>query len=162
MNTTEYSNDNIDAILVETSGKIGLVGSSNTNATVDYLLERLTENDSLDIAFGTNGRAAPGLAKQFHSKMRAVEQASGAITVVAGTGVDSIPTSIVTAFQLDTAGVLNAGFAPTLAAPSLDYTDICVGRSSRWAPTLRNDSERRNCNFAADDAGWHTGPEFRR
>ncbi len=127
MNTSEYSNENIDAILVGTPGKIVLAGSSNTNETVDYLLERLTENGSLDIAFGTNGRVAPGLPKQFHSRMHAVEQANGAITVVAGTGVDSIPTGTVTAFQLDTTGMLNAGFAPTLAAPSSDYMDIALG-----------------------------------
>jgi hypothetical protein len=38
MNTSEYSNDNIDAILVGTPGKIVLAGSSNTNETVDYYL----------------------------------------------------------------------------------------------------------------------------
>ncbi|MBK8569043.1 MAG: hypothetical protein IPN81_03210 [Nitrosomonadales bacterium] len=128
VNTAEYSNDNIDAILVETSGKVVLAGSSNTNETFDYFLERLTTNGSSDIAFGTNGRVAPGKNTHFMGKVRAVEQTSGAIMVVAGTGSGSVlPFGTVTAFQLDAAGMLNAGFAPSLAAPSWSNTDIALG-----------------------------------
>jgi hypothetical protein len=45
VNNTEYSNDKIDAILVETSDKIVLAGSSG-RAIFDYFLERLTANGS--------------------------------------------------------------------------------------------------------------------
>ncbi|RFC32027.1 MAG: delta-60 repeat domain-containing protein [Candidatus Nitrotoga sp. MKT] len=128
VNTAEYSNDKVDAILVETSGKVVLAGSSDVDATFDYFLERLTANGSPDIAFGTNGRVAPGKNTRFMGKARVAEQASGAITVVAGTGSGSIlPFGTITAFQLDAAGMLNAGFAPSLAAPSWSNTDIALG-----------------------------------
>ncbi len=129
VNTAEYySSDRIDTILIETSGKVVLAGSSDANATFDYLLERLTANGSPDIAFGTNGRAAPRLYTFYRGKVRAAEQASGAITVVTGTGVGSFGSiGTVTAFRLDSAGMFDAGFAPALAAPSSGSTDIALG-----------------------------------
>ncbi|WP_239290760.1 hypothetical protein, partial [Candidatus Nitrotoga sp. 1052] len=129
VNTAEYySYDTIDAILVETSGKVVLAGNSDAGATFDYLLERLTANGSPDISFGTNGRVAPRQYSRFMGKVRAAEQASGAITVVAGTGSGSVlPVGTVTAFQLDAAGMLDAGFAPALAAPGIANTDIALG-----------------------------------
>ncbi|WP_239234352.1 hypothetical protein [Candidatus Nitrotoga sp. BS] len=123
-----YSNDKVDAILVETSGKVVLAGNSDAGATFDYLLERLTANGSPDISFGTNGRVAPRQYSRFMGKVRAAEQASGAITVVAGTGSGSVlPVGTVTAFQLDAAGMLDARFAPALAAPGIANTDIALG-----------------------------------
>ena len=128
MNTAEYSNDTIDTILVETSGKVVLAGNSDAGATFDYLLERLTADGSPDITFGTNGRVAPRQYSRFMGKVRAAEQASGAITVVAGTGSGSVlPIGTVTAFQLDAAGMLDARFAPALAAPGIANTDIALG-----------------------------------
>ncbi|MCE9550177.1 MAG: hypothetical protein K8R50_04100, partial [Betaproteobacteria bacterium] len=126
--TNKYSNDRVHTILVETSGKVVLAGSSDTGTTLDYLLERLTVNGSPDISFGTNGRVAPKQFSRFSGKVRAAEQESGAITVVTGTTAgdfDSIGT--VTAFRLDSAGTPNAGFAPALAAPSKAATDIALG-----------------------------------
>ncbi|WP_239292764.1 hypothetical protein [Candidatus Nitrotoga sp. 1052] len=128
MNTAEYSYDKVDAILVETSGKVVLAGSSGADGTLDYLLERLTANGSPDIAFGTNGRVAPNQYSRFRGKVRAAEQASGAITVVTGTAAGSFgQVGTVTAFRLDSAGMLNAGFTPILAAPSWSNTDIALG-----------------------------------
>ncbi|MDP1679694.1 MAG: hypothetical protein Q8L02_06210 [Candidatus Nitrotoga sp.] len=128
VNIAEYSYDKVDTILVETSGKVVLAGSSDTDATLDYLLERLTANGSPDIAFGTNGRMAPRQYSSYMGKVRAAEQASGAITVVTGTGAGSFGSiGTVTAFRLDSAGTLYAGFAPTLAAPSSGNTDIALG-----------------------------------
>ncbi len=129
VNTAEYYNyDRIDTILVETSGKVVLAGSSDANATFDYLLERLTANGSPDISFGTNGRAAPKQYTLYGGKVRAAEQASGAITVVTGTGVGAFGSiGTVTAFRLDPAGMRDAGFAPTLAAPSSGNMDIALG-----------------------------------
>ncbi len=118
----------VDTILVETSGKVLFVGGSVIDSTPDYLLERLTANGSPDVSFGTNGRVAPEKNTRFMGKVRAAEQESGAITVVAGTGSGSIlPFGTITAFRLDAAGILNAGFAPALAAPSWSNTDIALG-----------------------------------
>ncbi|WP_239289613.1 hypothetical protein [Candidatus Nitrotoga sp. 1052] len=128
VNTAEYySSDRIDTILIETSGKVVLAGSSDANATFDYLLERLTANGSPDIAFGTNGRAAPRQYTFYSGKVRAAEQASGAITVVTGTGVGAFGSiGTVTAFRVDSAGMFDAGFAPALAAPSSGSTDVAL------------------------------------
>ena len=118
--------DKLDAILVETSGKVVLVGF--TFQTFDYLLERLTANGSSDISFGTNGRVAPRKYSHFIGKMRAAEQENGAITVVTGTAVGSAGQfGRVTAFRLDSAGIFDAGFAPALAAPRIGNTDIALG-----------------------------------
>jgi hypothetical protein len=118
--------DQLDTILVETSGKVVLAGF--TYQTFDYLIERFTENGSPDISFGTNGRVAPRQFSHFIGKVRAAEQASGAITVVTGTGAGSFgQIGTVTAFRLDSAGTLNAGFAPTLVAPPIGNTDIAMG-----------------------------------
>jgi hypothetical protein len=118
----------VDTILVETSDKVLFAGGSVTDAIPDYLLERLTANGSLDVSFGTNGRVAPRKNTRFMGKVRVAKQGSGAITVVAGTGSGSIlPFGTITAFQLDAAGMLNAGFAPSLAAPSWSNTDIALG-----------------------------------
>ena len=127
VNIAEFdSSDRVDAMLVETSGKVVLAGSSYADATFDYLLERLTVNGSPDIAFGTNGRVVPRQNISLKGKVRAVEQESGAITVVTGTGsLDQVDT--VTAFRVDSAGVLNAGFAPALAAPARAGMDIALG-----------------------------------
>ncbi|CAH1194974.1 Delta-60 repeat domain-containing protein [Candidatus Nitrotoga sp. BS] len=128
MNTAEYSNDRIDSILVETSGKVVLAGYSDTAANFDYLLERLTANGSPDISFGTNGRVAPKQYTHFMGKVRTVEQESGAITVVTGTAQGSRGQfGSVTAFRIDSAGMLDAGFAPALSAPSSANTDIALG-----------------------------------
>ena len=118
--------DRLDTILVETSGKVVLVGF--TFQTFDYLLERLMANGSPDISFGTNGRVAPRQYSHFIGKVRAAEQESGAITVVTGTAVGSHgQVGTVTAFRLDSAGTLYAGFAPALAAPAVGNTDIALG-----------------------------------
>ncbi|BBJ24377.1 hypothetical protein W01_23040 [Candidatus Nitrotoga sp. AM1P] len=118
----------VDTILVETSDKVLFAGGSVTDAIPDYLLERLTANGSPDVSFGTNGRVAPRKNTRFMGKVRVAKQGSGAITVVAGTGSGSIlPFGTITAFQLDAAGMLNAGFAPSLAAPSWSNTDIALG-----------------------------------
>jgi hypothetical protein len=118
--------DQLDKILVETSGKVVLAGF--TYQTSDYLIERFTENGSPDISFGTNGRVAPRQYSHFIGKVRAAEQESGAITVVTGTGAGSFgQIGTVTAFRLDSAGALNAGFAPTLVAPPIGNTDIALG-----------------------------------
>ncbi len=118
--------DQLDTILFETSGKIVLAGF--TYQTFDYLLERFTENGSPDISFGTNGRVAPRQYSHFIGKVRAAQQESGAITVVTGTGTGSFgQIGTVTAFRLDSAGALNAGFAPTLVAPPIGNTDIALG-----------------------------------
>ncbi len=124
-----YSNDKVDAILVETSGKVVLVGTSDAGPALDYLLERLTANGSPDISFGTNGRVAPRQYTSFYmGKVRAAEQASGAITVTTGTTAESASDfGTVTAFRLDSAGMLDAGFAPILEAPSGPKTDIALG-----------------------------------
>ncbi|RFC36922.1 MAG: delta-60 repeat domain-containing protein [Candidatus Nitrotoga sp. LAW] len=128
VNTAEYSNDKVDAILVETSGKVVLAGSSDADATFDYLLERLMANGSPDTAFGTNGRAAPRQYSHFMGKVRAAEQESGAITVVTGTAAGYFgQVGTVTAFRLDSAGMLYAGFAPALAAPAIGNMDIALG-----------------------------------
>ncbi|WP_239287475.1 hypothetical protein, partial [Candidatus Nitrotoga sp. 1052] len=119
MNTAEYSNDKIDTILVETSGKVVLAGSSDADATFGYFLERLTANGSPDIEFGTNGRVAPRQNNPFMGKVRAAEQESGAITVVAGRAD--------TAFRFDSTGTLYTGFAPALAVPAISQTDIALG-----------------------------------
>ncbi|CAH1904062.1 conserved hypothetical protein [Candidatus Nitrotoga sp. HW29] len=117
----------VDTVLVESSGKIVLAGGSVVDAIPDYLLERLTTSGSPDASFGTNGRVTPRQYLRFKGRVRAAAQVSGAITVVAGAGIGStIPFGTVTAFQLDAAGMLNAGFAPTLAAPSWTNTDIAL------------------------------------
>lgn len=127
-NNAEYSNDEIDAILVEASGKVVLAGTSDAGATFDYLLARLTANGSPDSSFGTNGRVSPRQYSHFIGKVRAIEQASGAITVVTGTAGGSYgQVGTVTAFRLDSAGMLDAGFAPALAAPPTANTDIALG-----------------------------------
>ncbi|CAH1385536.1 Delta-60 repeat domain-containing protein [Candidatus Nitrotoga sp. M5] len=127
VNNAEYSNDTIDSILVETSGKVVLAGTSDADATFDYMLERLTANGSPDIAFGTNGRVAPRQYTHFMGKVRAAEQESGAITVVTGTAAGSAGQfGRITAFQLNSAGVLDAGFAPALAPPSNANMDIAL------------------------------------
>ena len=144
----------VDTILVETSGKVLFAGGSVIDSTSDYLLERLMVNGSPDVSFGTNGRVAPGKNTRFMGKVRAVKQESGAITVVAGTGSGSIlPFGTITAFRLDAAGMLDAGFAPLLQHQDRQY-GYCVGHSSRWTFAVRNDI-RRKCHFAADHAGWH-------
>ncbi|MEQ1741152.1 MAG: hypothetical protein ABL869_01435, partial [Candidatus Nitrotoga sp.] len=120
VNTAEYYNyDTIDAIMTETSGKVALAGSLQAGA-FDYFLERLTANGSPDITFGANGRVVPSLPKRSRSKMRAVEQASGAITVVSGTEADPFfgRAATITALQFDTAGSPYTGFAPALTPPS--------------------------------------------
>ncbi|CAH1083720.1 Delta-60 repeat domain-containing protein [Candidatus Nitrotoga sp. 1052] len=119
MNTAEYSNDKIDAILIETSGKVVLAGSLDGGATFDYFLERLTANGSPDIAFGTNGRVVPKQSNPFMGKVRAAEQENGAITVVTGKAD--------TAFRFDSTGTLYTGFAPALAVPAISQTDIALG-----------------------------------
>ncbi|MEQ1742487.1 MAG: hypothetical protein ABL869_08330 [Candidatus Nitrotoga sp.] len=130
VNNAEYSNDKVDAILVETSGKVVLAGSSDTGATFDYLLERLMANGSPDISFGTNGRVAPRQRTSFMGKVRAAEQESGAITVVTGTAAGTAGQfGTVTAFRLDSAGILDAGFAPAFAAPS--YANAAIALSVR-------------------------------
>ncbi|CAG9933905.1 hypothetical protein [Candidatus Nitrotoga arctica] len=128
VNIAEYSNDKIDTILVDASDKIVLAGSSDADATIDYLLERLTTNGSPDISFGTNGRVAPRQYIILKGKVRAAEQTSGAITVVTGTAAGSFgQVGTVTAFQLDPAGMLYPGFARALAPPALSNTDIALG-----------------------------------
>ena len=128
VNNVEYSNDIVDAILVETSGKIVLAGRSDAGAIIDYFLERLTTAGSPDISFGTNGRVAPRQYIRFRGKVRAAEQASGAITVVTGTSVGNYGIiGSVTAFRLNSAGTLNTGFAPALAPPSSGNSDIALG-----------------------------------
>ncbi|CAH1080717.1 Delta-60 repeat domain-containing protein [Candidatus Nitrotoga sp. 1052] len=119
VNNAEYSNDKIDAILVENSGKIVLAGSSDADATSDYFLERLTANGSPDIAFGTNGRVRPKQNNPFMGKVRAAEQENGAVTVVTGRAN--------TAFRFDSTGTLYAEFAPALAVPATSQTDIALG-----------------------------------
>ena len=122
------SYDKIDAILVETSGKAVLAGRTFVDAIPDYLLERRTVNGSPDISFGTNGRVTPGKYIRFRGKVRAAEQASGAITVVTGTAAGSFgQAGTVTAFRLDSGGTLNAGFAPVLTPPSSANADIALG-----------------------------------
>ena len=114
----------VDTILVETSGKVVLVGSTYR----DYFLERLTANGSSDTSFGTNGRVAPNQKLNYKDKVRAIEQANGAITVVTGTADGPLGTiGTVTAFRLDSAGMLDTGFAPALAAPSINRADIALG-----------------------------------
>jgi len=117
----------VDTVLVETSGKVVLAGSSVTDATPDYLLERLTANGSPDISFGTNGRVLPRQYSHFIGKVRAAEQESGALTVVTGTAVGTFGQfGTVTAFRLNSAGMLYTGFAPALAAPGIANTDIAL------------------------------------
>ena len=114
----------VDTILFETSGKVVLVGSTYR----DYFLERLTENGSSDTSFGTNGRVAPNQNLNYKGKVRAIEQANGTITVVTGTADGPLGTiGTVTAFRLDSAGMLDTGFAPALAAPSRSWADIALG-----------------------------------
>ncbi len=118
----------VDTALVETSGKVVLAGGTDANGILDYFLERLTTNGSPDIAFGINGRVSPKQYIRFKGKVRAAEQASGAITVVTGTAAGTAGLfGMVTAFRLDSAGMLDAGFAPALAAPSSGNTDIALG-----------------------------------
>jgi uncharacterized delta-60 repeat protein len=119
VNNAEYSNDKIDAILVENSDKIVLAGSSDADATSDYFLERLTANGSPDIAFGTNGRVRPKQNNPFMGKVRAAKQKNGTVTVVTGRAN--------TAFRFDSTGTLYAGFAPALAVPATSQTDIALG-----------------------------------
>lgn len=118
--------DKLDTILVETSGKVVLIGF--TFQTFDYLLERFMANGSPDISFGTNGRVAPRQYSHFIGKVRAAEQESGAITVVTGTAAGTAGQfGTVTAFRLDSAGTLYTGFAPALVAPPIANTDIALG-----------------------------------
>jgi hypothetical protein len=92
------------------------------------LLARLAENGSPDSSFGTNGRVSPGQYSHFIGKVRAIEQESGAITVVTGAAVGSYgQVGAVTAFRLDSAGTLDAAFAPALAAPPGANSDIALG-----------------------------------
>jgi uncharacterized delta-60 repeat protein len=119
VNNTEYSYDTIDSILVETSGKVVIAGSSDADGTLDYLLERLAANGSPDIAFGTNRRVTPKQNIRFKGKVRAAEQENGAITIMAG--------GAVTASRFDSAGSLYTGFAPALPAPAISPTNIALG-----------------------------------
>ncbi|MBK8569659.1 MAG: hypothetical protein IPN81_06520 [Nitrosomonadales bacterium] len=153
VNIAEYSNDKVDAILVETSGKIVLAGSSVADATIDYLLERLTTNGSPDIAFGANGRVAPRQYIRFKGKVRAASQKRG------DNGRDRNQQDLLARsapsrhFDL-TAGILLPDSPPVSHHRHQQY-GYCIGCSSRWALALRNDNERRNRSFAADNAGWN-------
>ena len=118
----------VDMILVEPSGKVVLAGGSVADATPDYLLERLTANGSPDISFGINGRVSPKQYIRFKGKVRAAEQENGAITVVTGTAAGTAGQfGTVTAFRLDSAGTLDAGFVPAFAAPAIANMDIALG-----------------------------------
>lgn len=124
-NNFENSYEQVDTILVEPAGKVVLAGISNEGASTRYtdtMVARLTADGSPDSAFGTNGRSAFKRSALPNSVVRAVEQDSGAITVVAG-----IAAFVSTAFRLDSTGVVDPGYTNTLTAPSTQGAHIALG-----------------------------------
>ncbi|RFC35009.1 MAG: hypothetical protein DID92_2727744442 [Candidatus Nitrotoga sp. SPKER] len=140
-----YNYYQLDTILVETSGKVVLAGISNYvdvgnfYSPFDYSLDRLTVNGSPDISFGTNGRVSfdprrkvPGQHLSFWGKVRAAEQANGAITVVtAGSEFNPLLGPVVAtpskAFRFDSVGSLYTGFSPALTPSSTDNSNFSLG-----------------------------------
>jgi len=121
----ENSYEQIDTILVEPAGKVVLAGISNEGVSTSYtntLVARLMADGSPDSAFGTNGRSAFKRSALPNSVVRAVEQDSGAITVVAG-----IQRFSSTAFRLDSMGVVDPGYTNTLTGPSQQGAHIALG-----------------------------------
>lgn len=126
-NNLAYSNDRIDTILLEPSGKEVLAGTTDEGTSVDYLIARLTASGVPDTTFGTNGRVLPNQYAHFVGKVRAVEQENGAITVAVGTAGGSFgQAATVTAFRLDPTGVLDAGFAPGFTSPMFANTAVAL------------------------------------
>ena len=127
-NNPEYSTDSLENILLEPSGKLMLTGFSNTRGTYDHLLTRLNANGALDASFGKNGRTAPQQSTHCAGVQRAIEQPSGAVVIATGTAAGSFCTvGTVTAFRVDTSGVVDTGFQPSFTGAPMANAAVALG-----------------------------------
>ena len=121
----DYSDNSIDTVLVEPSGRILLTGVSNDRRTNEWTLTRLTSNGAADVAFGGNGKVFP---RQSHcdGALRTVEQPGGAIVVVTGSGAGSfcLVNGPTVALRFDASGILDTAFKPDLAPGSSAFVDV--------------------------------------
>ncbi len=122
-NNPDYSNDRIDALQFDASGRILLAGFSNGSGAYDYLLSRLNPDGTPDAGYGTGGRLYPQQYARFTGIARAVQQPDGAMIVAGGDAFGSVGNfATVTAFRASTNGVVDAAFKPALASAGPNAT----------------------------------------
>ena len=111
-NNPAYSNDRIDALRFDASGRIVLIGYSG-----DYLLSRLIADGALDATYGVGGRLNPQQSARFTGPARAAQQPDDAIVVASGEALGSFGTvRSVTAFRATPNGALDGTFQPHFLA----------------------------------------------
>ena len=117
-NNPRYSNDRIDTIVVEPSGRLLLAGLSDGSDVYDALVSRLQPDGTLDTSYGNNGRLSPQQNVRFAGIVRAALEPDGALVVATGTAIGSAGTvGRVSAFRASPNGALDGTFKPAFAAP---------------------------------------------
>lgn len=110
-NNPAWSNDRIDALRFDASGRIVLVGYSDGSGVNDYLLSRLLVDGALDSTYGVGGRLSPQMSARFTGPARAAQQPGDAIVVAGGEAYGSFGTIwAVTAFRATPNGALDPTF----------------------------------------------------
>lgn len=74
--------ERIDAVVLQTDGKIVAVGRSNTSGSNDFALARYTTNGLLDTSFGVNGLVLTSFGGFFDESFGGVMQSDGKIIAV--------------------------------------------------------------------------------
>ena len=112
-NNPALSNDRIDAIRFDHSGRIVLAGYSDGSGISDYLLSRLTPDGALDPTYGSGGRLNPQQLARFIGIARAVQQPDDATVVASGEAFGSFGSvRAVTVFRANANGSVDAAFKP--------------------------------------------------
>jgi uncharacterized delta-60 repeat protein len=126
-NNPGISQDSLENILLEPSGKLMLTGFSNDTGTYDHLLTRLNANGALDASFGKSGRTAPQQSTHCAGTQRAIEQPSGAVVIATGTVGSYCTVGTVTAFRVDTSGVADTSFKPSFTGAPMANAAVALG-----------------------------------
>lgn len=155
-NNPALSNDRVDAVRVDASGRLQLAGLSDGNGKNiygdgDYFAARFLGDGSVDSTYATNGRLYPGKWPLFSGLVRAVLQPDGALVVASGVGKPLSRTVVVgraAVFRADLAGKLDVAFKPDLVSPATDNADVALGVRSDgrllYATTPSRDKSSQN------------------
>lgn len=128
-NEPSYSYDSIDALLVDSSGRIEVAGSTSTKTTSSgYMVSRLGPDGTPDSTFGSGGRATPD--GRFLGFARASLQPSGATIVASGSRQES-SSAFPTVFRINADGSRDTTFAPAAAAAGSGAVGLAVRPDGR-------------------------------
>jgi uncharacterized delta-60 repeat protein len=131
-NTPGWSNDWIDALLVEPDGKI-LAGGYTYRKQQEFLVAQFDAAGTPDAGFGQAGRYVPDPYQYAHftGRARLARGPDGRLAVAAGIAYGTFGSVAgVSAFRLSNSGAPLGGFTPELTSPNYANADIALAAGS--------------------------------